>query len=113
MAAFDRGKDALSAGKVEQAEAEFRESDRLGNPAGSVNLGNLLRMRGDLRGAETAFRRAVRRGNSNGSLNLGVMYLDRGRLREAEKRFMQAERAGNPRAPEFLQMLAKARERPG
>ena len=81
VTAFDRGKDALAAGRIELAEAEFWESDRLGNPAGSVNLGNLLRMRGDLRGAEAAFRRAVRRGNSNGSLNLGAMYLDRGRLR--------------------------------
>jgi hypothetical protein len=111
VAAFDRGKDALAAGRVAQAEAELRESDRLGNPAGSVNLGNLLRMRGDLRGAEAAFRRAVRCGNSNGSLNLGAMYLDRGQFREAERQFMRAQRAGNLRAEEFLQMLAQARGR--
>jgi len=112
VAAFDRGKDALAANRVAQAEAEFRESDRLGNPAGSVNLGNLLRMRGDLRGAEAAFRRAVRRGNTNGSLNVGAMYLDRGQFREAERQFMRAQRAGNPRAEEFLQMLAQARGQP-
>ena len=109
VAAFDRGKDALAVGRLEQAEAEFWESDRLGNPAGSLNLGNLLRMRGDLRGAESAFRRAVRRGNSNGSLNLGAMYLDRGLLRDAERQFMRAQRAGNPRAQEFLQKLAQVR----
>jgi len=40
VAAFDRGKGALAAGRIEQAEAEFWESDRLGNPAGSVNLGS-------------------------------------------------------------------------
>lgn len=113
VAAFDRGEDAMAAGRMDEAEAGFRESDRLGNPAGSVNLGNLLRMRGDLRGAEAAFRRAVRRGNSNGSLNLGAMYLDRGRLREAEKQFMRAQRAGNSRAQEFLRKLAQARGRPG
>ena len=111
VAAFDRGKHAMAAGRLEQAEAEFRESDSLGNPAGSVNLGNLLRMRGDRSGAEAAFRRAVRRGNSNGSLNLGAMYLDRGRLREAEKQFARAQRAGNPLAQEFLQKLAQARRR--
>jgi hypothetical protein len=43
--AFDRGRDAMAAGRMEQAESAFREADRLGNPAGSVNLGNLLRMR--------------------------------------------------------------------
>ena len=112
VAAFDRGKDALAAGRITQAEAEFRESDRLGNPAGSVNLGNLLRMRGDLRGAGAAFRRAVRRGNTSGLLNLGAMYLDRGQFREAERQFMRAQRAGNPRAEEFQQMLAQARGRP-
>lgn len=99
----------MAVGRMEQAEAEFQESDRLGNPAGSVNLGNLLWMRGDLKGAEAAFRRAVRRGNSNGSLNLGAMYLERGRFREAQKQFMRPQRAGNPRAQEFLQKLAQAR----
>jgi len=111
VAAFDRGMDAMAAGRIEQAEAEFRESDRLGNSAGSVNLGNLLLTRGDLTGAENAFRRAARRGNSNGSLNLGAMYLARGGLREAEREFLRAQQAGNPRAQEFLQKLAQARER--
>jgi tetratricopeptide (TPR) repeat protein len=109
VAAFDRGKAAYDAGRMEEAEAGFRESDKLGNPAGSVNLGNVLRERGHRRAAEAAFRRAVRRGNSNGSLNLAAMYLERGDLRKAEKEILRAQQAGNPRAPEFVQMLTRAR----
>lgn len=109
IAAFDRGKAAYGAGRMDEAEAGFRESDRLGNAAGAVNLGNVLRERGRRHAAEAAFRRAARRGNSNGSLNLAAMYLERGELRKAEKEILRAQQAGNPRAPEFLQLLARAR----
>ena len=109
IVAFDRGKAAYEAGRMDEAEAGFRESDRLGNPSGSVNLGNVLRERGRRRAAQAAVRRAARRGNSNGSLNLAAMYLEQGELRKAEKEILRAQQAGNPRAPEFLQMLARAR----
>jgi TPR repeat protein len=63
-----------------------------------VNLGVLLRQRGDLGGAEECYRAAIAAGDTGAMNNLGNLLRQRGDLTGAEECYRVAAAAGNPDA---------------
>lgn len=81
----------------------------LGDPAGMVNVGDVLTSpgatRGDLARGMRYYRSAFRRGHATAAFNLAVTYQSLGRYRDAVQWFRRAHAAGDPSA---LLEVAKA-----
>jgi tetratricopeptide (TPR) repeat protein len=101
----------LEAGRVEEAEEQFRLSLKTqANASGYCGLGEVELRRGDPGGAERAFRSAVRlgAGDSQAHLELGALYESQGRRGEALKEYEAQLKSdpGNREAQAAVQKLS-------
>ena len=107
-ASYRRGNDARDRGRLEDAEAAYREAIRLAprytDPR--VNLGILLAMRGDPAGAEAQFDEVLRIDPNDATTryNLGSVLARQGRFQDAAAQFEAVLRLqpGNDRAKKAL-----------
>jgi uncharacterized protein len=88
---------AYFAGRSLDAETALRPLAN-SNPIAMLNLGLLMRERGELGEAETWWRRAADAGTSEAMFNLGLLLHERGELGEAETWYRRAADAGTGRA---------------
>ncbi|UGT55002.1 caspase, EACC1-associated type [Nocardia asteroides] len=80
------------------AETRCRKAADTGNTRAMIELGDLLKQRGELVGAETWYRRAADDGNSDAMVHLGDLLKNRGDLVDAETLYRKAADIGNTRA---------------
>jgi TPR repeat protein len=85
-----------------EAETWLRRAARGGFPYDLIDLGRLLRDRGEYQEAEDLFRRAAASGSATGTIELGHLLGKRGDAQGAEQAFRQAARRGSARAAALL-----------
>jgi TPR repeat protein len=86
----------------DEAETWLRRAARGGFPYDLIDLGRLLRDRGEHHEAADLFRRAAASGSATGSIELGHLLSDRGDAQGAEQAFQQAAGRGSADAAALL-----------
>lgn len=115
-ASYRKGNEARDRGRLDEAEAAYREAIRLAPDftAPRVNLGILLAMKGDPAGAEAQFDEVLRLDPNDATTryNLGALLARQGRLPEAAAQFeaVLRIRPNDERAKRALE-AARAAER--
>ena len=111
--ALERGVDAMEAGRLDDAEREFRAvAARADAPlAGMAHalLGRVLEERGDLRAAEEQYLRGDALGDGEAANDVGLILQARGQIAEAQEAYRRAEARGN--APAAYNLAALHHER--
>lgn len=93
----DRGRQLRRAGRLDEAEAVFRDEKARGNPDAMIALALLLEEdRDDPAGAEQVLRVAVQAGEVHAYNNLALLLELRGAYIEAERLYTMGARAGDP-----------------
>ncbi len=85
-----------------EAETWLRRAARAGFPYDLIDLGRLLRGRGEYQEAEELFRRAAASGSATGAIELGDLLGERGDAQGAEQAFREAAGRGSARAAAML-----------
>ena len=98
---MDRGDRAAT----QEAETWLRRAARGGFPYDLIDLGRLLRGRGEYQEAEELFRSAADTGSAAGSIELGFLLNKRGDTEGAERAFRRAAEHGSADAALLLAEL--------